>query len=46
MNPDGTRVSISRPPLPTNHQSPLVNALRRVKIIKFKFFITQIIIFV
>jgi len=28
MNPDGTRVSISKPPLPTNPQSPLIN-LRR-----------------
>ncbi len=31
MNPDGTRVSISRPPLTTNRQSPLINALRRVR---------------
>lgn len=31
MNPDGTRVSISRPALPTNAQSPLVNSLRRVR---------------
>jgi hypothetical protein len=29
LNPDGTRVSISRPPLPTNPQSPLLSSLRR-----------------
>jgi hypothetical protein len=29
MNPDGTRVSISRPPLPTTPQSPLISSLRR-----------------
>jgi len=29
-NPDGSRVSISRPPLPINHQSPLIS-LRRVR---------------
>jgi hypothetical protein len=46
MNPDGTRVSISRPPLPTNHQSPLVNALRRVKKLNLKFFIIQSLFFV
>jgi hypothetical protein len=33
-NPDGSRVSISRPPLPTNHRSPLIS-LRRVKIYLF-----------
>ena len=31
LNPDGSRVSISRPPLPTNLQSPLSNSLRRVR---------------
>ena len=31
MNPDGTRVSISRPPLPTNHQL-VPPSLRLVKI--------------
>jgi hypothetical protein len=35
LNPDGTRVSISRPPLPTNPQSPLLSSLRRVR----KFFL-------
>jgi type IV secretory pathway ATPase VirB11/archaellum biosynthesis ATPase len=29
-NPDGSRISISRPPLSTNHQSPLTS-LRRVR---------------
>jgi hypothetical protein len=29
-NPDGSRISISRPPLPINHQSPLIS-LRRVR---------------
>ncbi|CAF2651683.1 unnamed protein product [Rotaria sp. Silwood2] len=29
MNPDGTRVSISRPALPTNRQSPFFSSLRR-----------------
>ncbi|CAF3607953.1 unnamed protein product [Rotaria sp. Silwood1] len=29
MNPDGTRVSISRPPLPTNRQSSCFSSLRR-----------------
>lgn len=31
MNPDGTRVSISRPLLPTSRQSPRLNSLRRVR---------------
>lgn len=38
LNPDGTRVSISRPALPTNHQSPLVKSLRRVRNSKSKVF--------
>ncbi|CAF5031868.1 unnamed protein product, partial [Rotaria sp. Silwood1] len=29
MNPDGTRVSISRPPLPTNRQSSCFSSLHR-----------------
>ncbi|CAF4218834.1 unnamed protein product, partial [Rotaria magnacalcarata] len=29
LNPDGTRVTISRPLLPTSRQSPLVTSLRR-----------------
>lgn len=31
LNPDGTRVSISRPALPTNAQSPPLHSLRRVR---------------
>jgi hypothetical protein len=31
LNPDGSRVSLSRPPLPTDHRSPLANSLRRVR---------------
>jgi hypothetical protein len=38
-NPDGTRVSISRPPLPTNRQSPLLSSLRRVSKLGFIFFL-------
>ncbi|CAF1179361.1 unnamed protein product [Adineta steineri] len=29
LNPDGSRVGISRPPLPTNRQSPSISFLRR-----------------
>jgi hypothetical protein len=44
MNPDGTRVSISRPPLPTTRQSPLKSSLRRVRK-SIQFFYYTIIIF-
>ena len=45
MNPDGSRVRVSRPPLPTNHQSPLANALRRVRNFHFHFSYKIVILF-
>ncbi len=45
MNPDGSRVSISRPPLPINHQSPLTS-LRRVRNHFLSLFLFEFFIFI